>query len=212
MPLALTVYNYKPEQQKRAGAPVEPLYLSPVVALGYGSAVARCAPHPTPALLFNEFMLGDALDIWAKRDMALTNPKVLPLPPGDFTMIDPAEMLDNRAKWEELWSAPCSSRSEARFSFRARLTNARAATRWAPSPLVGEGWGEGTLEKALRANPSPQPSPAARGDGVRGTRAALVVTTVAALPLIPTQIRFVVVARNRGRRPCRESRHHERTR
>ena len=27
VPLALTVYSYKPEQQKREGAPVEPLYL-----------------------------------------------------------------------------------------------------------------------------------------------------------------------------------------
>jgi iron(III) transport system substrate-binding protein len=105
VPLALTVYNYKPEQQKRAGAPVEPLYLSPVVALGYGPAVARCAPHPNAGVLFNEFMLGDALDIWAKRDMAVTNPKVKPLPPGELTMIDPADMLDNRAKWEEVYTA-----------------------------------------------------------------------------------------------------------
>jgi hypothetical protein len=48
-------------------------------------------------------MLGDALAIWAKRDMAVTNPKVLPLPP-DLTLIDPADMLDNRAMWEELWT------------------------------------------------------------------------------------------------------------
>jgi iron(III) transport system substrate-binding protein len=105
VPLGLTVYNYKPEQQKRAGAPVEPLYLPPVVALGYGSAVARCAPHPHAGVLFHEFMLGEALDIWAKRDMAVTNPKVMPLPHGaDLTLIDPADMLDNRAKWEELWT------------------------------------------------------------------------------------------------------------
>ena len=49
VPLALTVYSYKPEQQQRAGAPVAPLYLAPVVALGYGPAVARCAPHPHAA-------------------------------------------------------------------------------------------------------------------------------------------------------------------
>ena len=105
VPLALTVYNYKPEQQMRAGAPIAPLYLPPVVALAYGTAVARCAPHPHAGVLFNEFMLGDALDIWAKRDMTVTNPKVLALPPGELTLIDPAEMLDNRAKWEELWTS-----------------------------------------------------------------------------------------------------------
>ena len=27
IPLALTIYSYKPEQQKREGAPIEPLYL-----------------------------------------------------------------------------------------------------------------------------------------------------------------------------------------
>jgi iron(III) transport system substrate-binding protein len=106
VPLALTVYNYKPEQQKRVGAPVEPLYLAPVVALAYGTAVARCAPHPHAGVLFNEFMLGDALEIWAKRDMTVTNPKVKPLPQGgELTVIDPADMLDNRAKWEELWTS-----------------------------------------------------------------------------------------------------------
>jgi ABC-type Fe3+ transport system substrate-binding protein len=104
VPLALTVYSYKPEQQKRKGAPIEPLYLSPIVALGYGPAVAKCAPHPNAAVLFNEFMLDDALQIWAKRDMAVTNTKVKPLPPGELTVIDPADMLDHRAAWEELWT------------------------------------------------------------------------------------------------------------
>jgi iron(III) transport system substrate-binding protein len=106
VPLALTVYSYKPEQQKRAGAPVEALYLAPVVALAYGPAVARCAPHPHAGVLFNEFMLGDALDIWAKRDMAVTNPKIPSMPAGvEPILIDPADMLDNRAKWEELWTS-----------------------------------------------------------------------------------------------------------
>ena len=58
IPLALTVYSYKPEQQKREGAPIAPLYLAPVVALAYGPAVAKCAPHPHAAVLYNEFMLG----------------------------------------------------------------------------------------------------------------------------------------------------------
>jgi iron(III) transport system substrate-binding protein len=106
VPLALTVYSYKPEQQKRAGAPIEPLYLAPVVALGYGPAVAKCAPHPNAGVLFNEFMLDDAMELWAKRDMAVTNPKVESMPPGiEPVLIDPADMLDNRAKWEELWTS-----------------------------------------------------------------------------------------------------------
>ena len=105
IPLALTVYSYKPEQQKREGAPVEPLYLSPVVALGYGPAVSRCAPHPHAALLFHDFMIREGQEIMAKRDMTPTNPKIRPLPEGvDLTMIDPVEMLDNRKKWDDLWT------------------------------------------------------------------------------------------------------------
>lgn len=104
VPLALTVYSYKPEQQKRAGAPIEPLYLAPVIALAYGPAVAKCAPHPHAAVLYNEFMLGEAQEIFAKRNMAVTNPKIPSMPPGlDVTVIDPADMLDNRPKWDELW-------------------------------------------------------------------------------------------------------------
>ncbi len=105
VPLALTVYSYKPEQQKRAGAPVEPLYLAPLVALGYGPAVSKCAPHPHAALLFYDFMIGEGQEIMAKRDMTPTNPKIRPLPEGfDLTLIDPAEMLDNRKKWDDLWT------------------------------------------------------------------------------------------------------------
>jgi iron(III) transport system substrate-binding protein len=105
VPLALTVYSYKPEQQKRSGAPVEPLYLNPVVALAYGPAVSKCAPHPHAALLFHDFMIGEGQAIMAKRDMTPTNPKIKPLPKGvDLTLIDPAEMLDNRKKWDDLWT------------------------------------------------------------------------------------------------------------
>jgi iron(III) transport system substrate-binding protein len=105
VPLALTVYSYKPEQQRRVGAPVEPLYLSPLVALGYGPAVSQCAPHPHAALLFYDFMIGEGQAIMAKRDMTPTNPKIRPLPEGvDLTLIDPAEMLDNRKKWDDLWT------------------------------------------------------------------------------------------------------------
>jgi iron(III) transport system substrate-binding protein len=104
VPLALTVYSYKPEQQQRAGAPVRPLYLAPLVALGYGPAVSKCAPHPHAALLFYDFMIGEGQAIMAKRDMTPTNPKIKPLPGLDLTLIDPAEMLDNRRKWDELWT------------------------------------------------------------------------------------------------------------
>jgi iron(III) transport system substrate-binding protein len=104
VPLALTVYSYKPEQLARAGAPIRPLYLPPVVALATGVSVTRCAARPNAAVLFYEFMLRDGQEILARRDIVPTNLKVKPLPAGlEITLMDPLEMLDNGAKWTELW-------------------------------------------------------------------------------------------------------------
>ncbi len=104
IPLALTVYSYKPDQLARAGAPIRTLYLAPVIALATGVSVTRCTTRPYAALLFYEFMLRDAQDIMAKRDIAPTNLKVKPLPEGlEITMMDPDQMLDHGAKWSELW-------------------------------------------------------------------------------------------------------------
>ena len=104
IPLALTVYSYKPDQLARAGAPIRTLYLAPVIALTTGVSVTRCTTRPHAALLFYEFMLRDAQDIMAKRDIAPTNLKVKPLPEGlEITMMDPNQMLDHGPKWSELW-------------------------------------------------------------------------------------------------------------
>ena len=104
VPLALTVYSYKPEQLARAGAPIRALYLPPVVALATGVSVTRCATHPYAAVLFHEFMLRDGQEILAKRDIVPTNLKVKPLPEGlEITLMNPLQMLDNGAKWTELW-------------------------------------------------------------------------------------------------------------
>jgi iron(III) transport system substrate-binding protein len=104
VPLALTVYSYKPEQLTRAGAPIRALYLPPVVAFTTGVSVTRCATRPNAAVLFHEFMLRDGQEILARRDIAPTNPKVKPLPAGlELTFMDPAQMLDHGRKWNELW-------------------------------------------------------------------------------------------------------------
>jgi iron(III) transport system substrate-binding protein len=104
VPLALTVYRYKPEQLKAAGAPIEPLYLPPVAAFLSSVAVTRCAPHPNAAVLFHEFMLHDGQEIYARRNLMPTNLKVRPLPTGvALTLMDPVDMLDHREKWTELW-------------------------------------------------------------------------------------------------------------
>lgn len=104
IPMALTLYNYKPEQLKKKGAPIEPLYLDPLIGLPNGVAVSRCAPHPYTAILFYDFMVGEGQVILDKMDYAPTNPKIRPLPAGmNLTMVDPAEILDHQAEWQALW-------------------------------------------------------------------------------------------------------------
>ena len=57
VPLALTAYSYRVEQMKNVeGAPVEILYLPPVVALPTGAGVFKRAPHPNAALLLAGFL------------------------------------------------------------------------------------------------------------------------------------------------------------
>ncbi len=60
VPLALTVYNYMPEQAKKKGAPIDWFALEPAIARSNAVGVARRAPHPNAALLFYEYMLGEA--------------------------------------------------------------------------------------------------------------------------------------------------------
>jgi iron(III) transport system substrate-binding protein len=104
VPLALTVFSYKSDQLQQAGAPIRTFHLPPVIALATGVSVSRCTTRPHAALLFYDFMLGEAQEIMAKRDLIPTNPKVRPLPPGvELTYMDPAQMMDQGAKWTELW-------------------------------------------------------------------------------------------------------------
>jgi len=57
VPMALTLYNYKIEQMKNSGAPVDWFALDPTIARPNANGVARNAPHPHAALLFQDFEL-----------------------------------------------------------------------------------------------------------------------------------------------------------
>ena len=50
VPVALTVYNYKIEQMKNSGAPIDWFALDPTIARPNANGVARNAPHPHAAL------------------------------------------------------------------------------------------------------------------------------------------------------------------
>jgi iron(III) transport system substrate-binding protein len=102
VPFTLTAYQYKAEQLKKSGAPIQWYVVPPGIARFLGTGVLRRAPHPNAAILFLDFMLSDAQRLLLDRDFTPTNMKVKPLE-IPFKVIDPALMLDEADKWSKLY-------------------------------------------------------------------------------------------------------------
>lgn len=105
IPLALTVYYYRPVQLKGKGAPIDWFTLEPTVARPNGVAIARRAPRPHAAVLFYDFMLNHAQEIMVSRDFIPSSARVLDTLKDvpRFTLIDPGMMLDEGDKWTKLY-------------------------------------------------------------------------------------------------------------
>jgi iron(III) transport system substrate-binding protein len=104
VPLALTVYNYMPEQAKKKGAPIDWFALEPAVARSNAVGVARRAPHPNAALLFYEYMLGDAQQHLVAMDYVPSNTHApSPLKNVKILQTDPIRSLDETEKWSKLF-------------------------------------------------------------------------------------------------------------
>jgi iron(III) transport system substrate-binding protein len=102
--LALTLYGYRVEQLKKEGAPVEILYLPPVIGLPTGTGIVRNAPRPHAAALLADFFLTDAQPIIADRFNVPVNPKVRPMP-DNLALIDVAKFLDEGDRWTKLYAS-----------------------------------------------------------------------------------------------------------
>jgi iron(III) transport system substrate-binding protein len=102
VPLALTLYGYRVEAMRKAGAPITPVTLAPVVALPNASAVFRRAPHPHAAVLFVDFFLSEGQRILAARGNVPTNASVKP--PLEVALVDSARLLDEGDKWTKLYN------------------------------------------------------------------------------------------------------------
>jgi iron(III) transport system substrate-binding protein len=102
VPLALTAYGYRVDELKKRGAPIDKVYLPPVIALPTGVAVLRKAPHPFAAVLFADFMLTDGQAIMAQRGHVVTR-RAMAAMPADLTPIDLAKFIDEREKWTRLF-------------------------------------------------------------------------------------------------------------
>jgi iron(III) transport system substrate-binding protein len=106
IPLALTVYNYKAEQLKKKGAPIDWFSIGPAIARPNGLAVAKDAPHPYAAVLWYDFELSpEGQSILAKRDFVPTSTKVdTPLNKIPMKFVDARVQLDEYTKWEKLYT------------------------------------------------------------------------------------------------------------
>jgi len=105
VPLALTVYNYKAEQLKGKGAPIDWFAIGTAIARPNGVGVARRAPHPYAAVLFYDFEISEeGQRILAERDFVPTSKKVdTPLNKLALKFVDPSVTLDEYEKWAKLY-------------------------------------------------------------------------------------------------------------
>ena len=104
IPFALTVYNYKAQQLKEKGAPIDWMALGTPVARANGVGVARMAPNPHSAVLFFDYELSEeGQRILASRDFVSTSSKVENPFKSGLRLVDPAKMLDEGDKWTKLY-------------------------------------------------------------------------------------------------------------
>jgi iron(III) transport system substrate-binding protein len=101
VPLALTVYNYMPEQSKQKGAPIDWFVIEPAITRANGIAVASHAPHPYAAALFEEFILSDDMQrALSKSGYVPTSRNVeSPMKKIPLKLVDYDKALDNSEKW-----------------------------------------------------------------------------------------------------------------
>lgn len=106
VPMALTVYNYMPEQARKKGAPIDWFALEPAVARSNAIGVARHAPHPAAAVLFHEYMLTQAQEYMTQIDYVPTSTQVVsPLKGIRIVLTDPIQSLDEADKWTKLFES-----------------------------------------------------------------------------------------------------------
>jgi iron(III) transport system substrate-binding protein len=112
VPLALTVYNYKPQQLKAKGASIDWIVLQPAIAQLHSVAVHANAPHPNAAMLLYDFFIGEGQAILAARNFVASSAKV-PSAFGDMPIkfIDPAQATDLQDRWTRLWEETVTKRA-----------------------------------------------------------------------------------------------------
>ena len=103
--VGLTAYLANVQSFKKRGAPIAWAAVEPVIARPQGIGVARNAPHPNAALLFADFVLSaEAQELLATLGRTPASKAVKSETSGlSYVMSDPAVVLDESEKWQQLW-------------------------------------------------------------------------------------------------------------
>ena len=102
LPLCLTIYSGNADSIKSKGGPIDWMAVEPLVGRPQALGVAKNAPHPHAALLFQDFILTDGQRMLAEREAVPTNPKVKAAPDG-LIFVDLPRFMDEGAKWTRLF-------------------------------------------------------------------------------------------------------------
>jgi iron(III) transport system substrate-binding protein len=111
VPFALTLYSYLPEQQKRAGAPIDWTALAPTIAATDAVGIAARAPHAKEARLLYDFMLGEGQPLMAEMGHIVSTRRMAPeLERFNPTFIDPAAVIQDYDRWTKLFENTINNR------------------------------------------------------------------------------------------------------
>jgi iron(III) transport system substrate-binding protein len=104
--LALSGYGFLAEQSKIKGAPLDWFVIAPLLARPTVAGVSRHAPQPHAAVLFYDFLIGEAQPILAGRQFVSPSRKIpSPFTRGPLRLIDSVQMLDHAKKWQDLYQS-----------------------------------------------------------------------------------------------------------
>lgn len=110
--LALTVYNYMPEQAKKKGAPIDWFAIEPAIARSNAVGVAQRAPHPKAARLLYDYLLGEGQQHFVSMDYVPSNRNAAsPLHGVQIRQVDPVRSLDEADKWNRVFESIFMRRS-----------------------------------------------------------------------------------------------------
>lgn len=104
VPIGINAYHEHVEQAQERGAPVDYVFMEPVVAMPLSVATFRNAPHPHAAILFMDYLLNDAQQMIVDQLMIPTNTNYQSKanePP--FQILDVAKYVDENQEWLELY-------------------------------------------------------------------------------------------------------------